>query len=122
MSLDSGQLNKAIKLEIELPSDCLQGPGHPCRLKGRVEGPVKQKEDKTPSKCSTTSSEASQTDRQTGQVWVHLMLLPCGLGAQLRKEPNSGAPRAPEWLQLRTGKRPLLVAFRSWLPVSSLPG
>lgn len=49
MSLDSGQ-PKAIKLEIELPSDYLQGPGHPCRLKGRVEGPLKQKEDKTFSK------------------------------------------------------------------------
>ena len=50
------------------------------------------------------------------------MLLPCGLGAQLGKEPNSGASRAPEWLQLRTGKQPLLVAFHSWLPLSTLPG
>lgn len=65
MSLDSGQPNKAIKLEIELPSDYLQGPGHPCRLKGRVEGPWKQKVDKTSSKCSIISPpEASQTDRQ----------------------------------------------------------
>ena len=64
MSLDSGQPNKSYNLETELPSDYLQGPGHPCRLKGRVEGPVKQKEDKIPSKSSVTSSEASQTDRQ----------------------------------------------------------
>lgn len=43
MSLDSGQPNKSINLETELPSYHLQGPDHPCRLKGRVEGPVETK-------------------------------------------------------------------------------